>query len=181
MSKMLSILVSKQTDLQNLPTNIDFFIIFENGFNQVVVIPERTKELRLNSVYNIKLNFPEGITHLKLGEGYNHKLELPNSIRYLEISRGYKHQLDNLPMGLTHLKFSGDFRYKKFPTTLTHLELGSNSSGCLNNLPNGLEKLIIGNYFFGNVNNLPCGLKLIKCSRFLKIDKIPFNCELVIS
>lgn len=122
-------------------------------------LPEKLQTLKINSIdiecYKFD-NLPSGLK----------KLYLPNS---------YCYELDNLPLELEDLSlyvnntFTQSLSY--LPESLKELKIISqkiNNTVNINcdNLPNGLEKLILSNNINNELNNLPRNLKILHIAQF---------------
>lgn len=175
---MLSVYVKSALDLEDLP-DTDLYVVFDNNFDEPVVIPSRTKELKLGIDYTNDLDLPEGLTHLTVNAG-KYEYVLPNSLLYLRIRYNKKFKIDNLPPKLSHLILPDEWNkpLNNLPISLLYLEIGNYSSVSLDNLPYNLEKLVLGKSFKGKINNLPHSLKEIYYKGNIQLNKIPFGCIL---
>ena len=148
----ISIFLRNQSiNLKNLE-----YLEFTNDFNYSIkgILPPKLKTLIFGSEFNL----------------FFEKDDLPNTLISLTLGKNYSHMLINLPTSLTKLELvtcnENVFRTIQ-PSVKTLIVYGNfiHSSNCgklMNNLPIGLEKLVI-NYF------------TIEKADLLK--KIPFGCK----
>src|SRR4051812_20674525 len=85
--------------------------------------------------------------------------------------------LNNLPCGLTNLKFGGEFNQpvNNLPSGLTHLTFGLKFNQPVNNLPAGLTHLRFHEQFNQPVDNLPASLTHLSFSVYFNqpVDHLP--------
>lgn len=176
---MLSVFVKNKTDLENIPLDKDLYVVFNNLFNEDIILPPNVKKLKTGEKFNKELILSEGLTHLTLYRNLKN-IKYPNSLKYLKIIYNIRNiELDKLPEGLTYLILPNYWSQSldNLPSSLLYLEFGMDSTLNLDNLPIGLTVLKIGRNYSGNLDNLPITLKEIKFSGVLKLDKIPFGCK----
>lgn len=119
-------------------------------------------------------NLPEKLNLLKihLRKIKCYKMNnLPKGLKILHLPI-YHHKLDNLPLELEHLHLSIDntfaHSFDYLPDTLKILSI-TNYDNIVNinidNLPNGLEKLLLGDRIYCGLNNLPRNLKTLHLTK----------------
>lgn len=118
-------------------------------------LPEKLLILKLDGVYVecYKMNnLPKGLKKLHMPLFYNWKLDnLPDELEELSVyvfidNNNFTNYFDFLPESLKELKISS---------------LTREWSGCIDNLPNGLEKIFLGTNVDCELNNLPRNLKVL--------------------
>lgn len=139
----------------------------------VIELMKKYKKLALGDAINQPIDFlPDGITHLHLDKSFNQPImNLPQSLKELSIYSAFgtafcdfNQSLDYLPEGLESftMKLARNFNFPidNFPISLKHLHFTSTTfTHPINNLPDGLETLVIKTFDFANTHKLPSSLR----------------------
>jgi hypothetical protein len=165
-------------------------LTFGDNYNKPVsgFLPRNLTHLTFGNEFNQSVNeLPPNLTHLKFGASFNHPVSgfLPNNLTHLTFGERFNQPVSGfLPENLTHLTFGERFNQPVsgfLPENLTHLELGysfsneinelpgikylyvgtSCTKNLLDNLPNSIEELKLGDFFNQSLDNLPNQLKKI--------------------
>lgn len=137
---------------------MEIFFEEHSKFNQSIDnLPNSLEILTLPDDYNLPINnLPYSLKILTLGNNFNNSLDyLPNSITHLMIGRGclkyfnasckFNQPINDLPNSLIELTFSDESIFQKK----------------LDNLPNSLKKIRLSGYYTGTIENLPDGIETI--------------------
>ncbi len=107
-------------------------LIFEDDFNQSVIIPDNVVGLTFGNRFNKHVIIPSSVVNLKFGTDFNQSVIIPSSVIKLEFGYWFNKAI-NFPDSIIDLKFGPRFKQKI-------------------HIPSGLDNLTIRNYF--NVPNL---------------------------
>jgi hypothetical protein len=191
-----------------LPNKLKFLSI--DNYDSKTVLPDTIEDLELSQCFNKPISkFPLNLTRLTFGIYYNQPLEnLSNGLLYLTLGYDFNQCIDNLPDSIIKLELESccfNKTINKYPKNLEYLSvlndisksfsllpestktIKTTNANNVNNLPDTVEKLIIGDGFFqivdANTVNFNVNLKIIKMMSFDKRElikmKIPFGCEIV--
>jgi hypothetical protein len=123
------------------------------------------------SKFNLEINLPNTLTHLSFGEKFNQIVNLPDSLQYLSFGNDFNQPV-NLPDTLTHLVFGKKFnQVVNLPLELKYLKLSSNNEYMIDNLVSSIKELKINYPFNLELNNLPNGIRKIIFSNDYYNDK----------
>ncbi len=155
------------------------WLCFENKYNQTLIpgsLPRNLKKLNFGEQYNqiIERNvLPEGLIHLDLGASFNQIIDigvLPSTLKILKFSYFFNKKIEKrvLPDNLLVLWFSSGFNKPLerdvLPRKLKVLYFSNfsqyNHPLTEGILPDGLEYLELGTYFFAD-EVLPINLKCL--------------------
>ena len=167
----------------NLSNNIQLtHLTFGNNFNQPIELVENLIELNFGVYFDHPIKLPNKLTHLSFGIFFDQPIELVKSLTHIRfgtlfnqpiilpkniqsISFGtYFDQPINFPKSLIQLHLGVSFSQSVNPIELANLkyfEINCNNLSLVENLPNSLEKLIIGSCANFPLNNLPNSIKFI--------------------
>lgn len=171
-------------------------------FNQPLILTENLTQLHFGISFDQPVNLPNSLTHLYFGEEFDKSIDLPNGLIYLyfgeefnqpvqlinnfqltHLTFGYMfNQPIQLPNSLTHLELGFEFSQQINLPNITHLKFFCNIPYLLNNLPNSLKKLVLGESFNLALNNLPNSIEHIEILNWEyneRIDPIPLNLTLI--
>ena len=158
---------------------------FGTLFNQSVdYLPSNLTHLKFGSLFNKSVDFlPLSLTHLTFGSQFNQSVNsLPSKLVYLEFNQSFNQPIDDLPNSIIKIKFNGfnnkyskNLEYKSncfnmslnsLPSNVKTIWFNYESKFNLNfdNLPDGLENLILSKYYRNYIQKIPLNLKNIKCS-----------------
>jgi hypothetical protein len=153
-----------------LPINLTH-LTFGYDFNYKVSLPPNLTHLTFSNYFNRVVKLPMSLTHLTFGYAFNKKVSLPMSLTHLTFGDHFN-RVVSLPMSLTHLTFGYAFNKKvDIPLKLKYLKLECNNLYLIENLPNNVEELELGEYFDLELNNLPNSVRIIKFHRNSIYDK----------
>lgn len=112
------------------------------------------------SIFDKKIeNLPHEITHMILGYTFNQPMNLPPELTRLTLGYNFSQPV-NLPNNLTHLTLGYKFSQPVNLPNITYLKIPSNNAhNIIDFLQNSLEELILSCVFNLQMNNLPNGLK----------------------
>lgn len=134
--KIMHVIHDEVEELKNIDTHIDF-LKFDYKFNKKI----------------IKNIIPTSITKIIFGNDFNTEIDidvLPNNLVYLEFGNNFNQQIKKgvLPDSLVHLKFGDKFckSMENMPNNIKFLKLGDCQKD-IKNIPDSVEKLILPNSF----------------------------------
>lgn len=134
-------------DLKQLvPNSIECMVVCQVMYP----FPENLLTLELHSSCMGHLVLPARLTKLVLDPHFLYigSLNLPETLTHLELHDRHVHPLDNLPRGVTYLKFGAqslfDQPLDRLPSSIRTLKLGKHFNKPLANLPKDLTCLEIG-------------------------------------
>lgn len=134
------------------------------------------KSLTYNGKESIEI--PNNITQLTYNS--NSFVILPNYLTHLILGNRFDHEI-NLPHTLTHLSLGEKFNKIITIPNIIYLKLNCNNLNIIENLPDSIEELELGENFDLELNNLPTSLKKIifdKRSRYNKeLNNLPYSIE----
>ena len=176
--------------LSHLPEGVKIIIFHHySHFDEPVNdLPSTITHLTFGYIFDQPVdNLPNGLVYLKLGDNFNKPIKkLPVSLKQLELGHYFNHPVNELPSGLTHLTFGFCFNQMipKLPKSLTHLTLGTNFNVRINKLPHGLTHLIFvkNSKFKKDLNDLPDSLLYLELGEaHTKLEhNLPINLKEVI-
>jgi hypothetical protein len=164
----LSVIICNGIPPRTLPVSLTYLelhgIMEANSFLDIDNLQNLETLIIRNGNFRLK-DIPKTVTHLEL-DTYNEKINLPPKLRLLKLlGRAAGESCQFLPETLEVLEVGGRFNgdVDRLPPNLRTLFLLSCEQP-LDNLPNGLETLVIRSDFNHPVDNLPASLKSLTLS-----------------
>lgn len=192
--KIIVIYYNSQFPVDELPDTVEYLTICGNYSCTIKKFPKNLKFLEITQG-NIECaldNLPDGLEALQISMAtLKYPLnKLPATLKYLYIFGNIILPLENLPLGLEVFEYnnpSTDIDVLTLPPGLKYL-IFDNVFGypfeehCrIDNLPLGLEKLVLEASFNHSLDNLPNNLKYLKFGYFhifqQKINKLPLSLQ----
>lgn len=187
--------------IDSLPKSLEHLEL-GNKFNKSVdKLPSTLKYLKLGSSFNQSIdNLPDNIEVLDIGCNFNKPInKLPKSLKYFKLGNMFNQEINNLPNGLINLtirdyyqinpckymfyNYRGEYQYElsfnqridNLPQSLEYLELGDKFDQPVDKLPSTLKHLKLGKHFKQSLKNLTCSLESLTLSRYYIGKHIPFR------
>ena len=153
--------------VDNLPWGLERLSISSNRFNQPLDnLPPALQQLMLiSNVFDQTLdNLPSSITHLDIWLPSLTRLDrFPQSLTRLYLRLGhFPMRIGQLPPSITHLELINLHDIVNAPPFLTHLTLGMNFEGRIQNLPQTLRYLKVYMPFMSAIQDLPTSVREIR-------------------
>ncbi len=165
--------------LPNLPDSVKIIMFGSNDYYDNFNLDEVTDSqleclFGINDKFNQPIdNLPSNLTHLlfSIGSKFNQPINnLPSTLKYLSLCDNFTHPLDNLPENLKYLYLYScnhgyndiifNYNLDSLPAGLKYFQFNTDCHKCeFNNLPVGLEYLILDIPYIQKFNNLPSTLK----------------------
>lgn len=165
----------------NLPENLTNLTIISSHIGQII-FPQKLIYLKFISINynnnrNQNMNLPNNITHLNIDiNNSTYSLILPDSVKFLILGSHIKRIERIPPIEYLYLNCNNIKILEELPDGLIKLIMGTSFNSPLNDLPSSIKKLVILNKEFNkNIANLPDAIEELHFNHFFsqKLTKIP--------
>lgn len=168
-----------------LADNINFgpnYLHLPDSFDKLIDLVETLTHIIFGYEFNQLVNLPKFVKYLEFGYCFNQLINLPDSLEFLSIEQFFNQQLNF--NNIIHLTINSPnmHLFENLPNSLEILVIGDKINVPLDNLPNGIKKIIFDNgyqrpIYSRELNNLPNSIEQIELHSFYdkKISNIPTN------
>ena len=149
-------------------------LTFGGNFNQKIIIPQNVTHLTFGYKFNQQVIIPQNVTHLTFGNRFNQQVIIPQNVTHLTFGNRFNQQVI-IPQNVTHLTFGYRFNQQINLPNIKYIKLDCNIVDIIENLPNSIEEIVLGDNFDLELYNLPNSIKKISFHPDSRYDK-ELNC-----
>ena len=154
-----------------------------SNFNQQVIIPENVTHLTFGYMFNQRVTIPKNVTHLVFGIRFNQQVIIPENLTHLAFGWNFNQPINLLNVKYLNLNCNNINLIENLPNSIEEIELGNNFNLELLNLPNSIKKICLCYYgrYNKELNCLPESVEYIELNNKYdkKIKKIPLNLKTI--
>jgi len=137
-------------------------ITFGKSFNQKIKLNEGLKKITFGYEFDEPVILIEGIEEINFGYKFNQPIELVEGLKKITFGNEFNQQI-KLIEGIEEIGFGKKFSQRiELVEGIKKLTLDCNNISLIENLPNGIEELVLNYFFELELRDLPNSIKIIK-------------------